>query len=73
MRYLFLCGLLLLTGCESFGPHQAQRVDDPRLPITEQQRRARANLGTTDETYLSGPHSAGFYKDARWDPGSTKQ
>src|SRR5579859_6494607 len=43
MRQLVFCSLLLLTGCTSvvgpFGPRPFAQVDDPRLPIYEQERR----------------------------------
>jgi hypothetical protein len=61
MRRLLLCSLLVLAGCQNtLGPFQSRpggRVDDPRLPIAEQQSRGRASLGLPDETYLSGPQS----------------
>ena len=60
MRHLLLCSLLVLAGCQNIqGPAQrpAVRVDDPRLPIAEQERRGRAYLGLPDESYLAGPHS----------------
>lgn len=53
MRKLCLLGLLMLTGCQGttgpFQPRGAGRVDDPRLPITEQQREARDRLALPDE------------------------
>jgi hypothetical protein len=45
MRQVMLLGILLLAGCKSIiGPFQhrsPERVDDPRLPIYEQERRGR--------------------------------
>jgi hypothetical protein len=59
--YRWLVGvLLLLAGCQNVvGParREAVRVDDPRLPIAEQERRGRAFLGVPDESYLSGPQT----------------
>lgn len=54
MRKLLLLGLLLLAGCQNtvgpFGYRPPQRVDDPSLPIAEQQRRARDRYAIPDET-----------------------
>lgn len=44
MRQLVLLGALVMTGCNLFAPRSAQRVDDPRLPIYEQERRGRDRL-----------------------------
>ena len=51
---------VVLAGCQNLvGPFQREdvRVDDPRLPIAQQKRLGRAYLGTTEESYLSGPHT----------------
>jgi hypothetical protein len=70
MRRLFLLAVLLLTGCRTttgpFAPRDPERVDDPRLPISEQERRGRDRLSYQEiepnvlpRTYseLPGPHS----------------
>lgn len=46
MRQLVLVGALLLTGCNVNGPFRRspQRVDDPRLPIYQQEARGRDRL-----------------------------
>ena len=48
MHRYFLVGALLLAGCQNtVGPFQRrppERVDDPSLPISEQQRRGRDRL-----------------------------
>ncbi len=70
MRRLFLTGVLLAAGCENvIGPFQArppQRVDDPRLPIAEQERRGRDRLplpednpNLTPNLYISRPDPEG--------------
>jgi hypothetical protein len=54
MRKLILLGMLLLAGCQNVsGPFAARppmRVDDPRLPITEQQARGRDRLALPDDS-----------------------
>lgn len=53
MRRLFLIGVLCLAGCQNvlgpFAPRQPQRVDDPGLPIAEQERRGRDRLALPDD------------------------
>jgi hypothetical protein len=60
MRYLFLLAILGLMGCQGvIGPleyRQPKRVDDPFLPIYEQQKNGRDQLPLPDETYLPGPN-----------------
>jgi hypothetical protein len=45
---------LLLTGCQGvlgpFQPRDGGRIDDPRVPITEQQRRGRDRMALPDDT-----------------------
>jgi hypothetical protein len=52
MRKLIPLGLLLLAGCQNIvGPlehRQPLRVDDPRLPIPEQEQRGRDRLALPD-------------------------
>jgi hypothetical protein len=59
MRKIIIAGLLCLTGCQNlvgpFGYRSPTRVDDPRLPIEEQQKRARDRLALPDETGQVGP------------------
>ena len=55
MRKLVLLGMLLvLTGCQNtvgpLAPRSDQRVDDPGLPIFEQQRRGRERYAFPDQT-----------------------
>lgn len=62
MRKVVVVGLLLLGGCRSstVGPFESrrpERVDDPRLTISEQQRRGRDRLPLPVESSLVGPMS----------------
>lgn len=69
MRRLYLVSVLLLAGCQNvlgpFGDRKPERVDDPLLSISEQQRRGRDRLALPDESVLApptgvtspGPHS----------------
>lgn len=55
MRSFILMGaLLLITGCQStVGPFQSrkpERVDDPLLTISEQERRGRDRLALPEES-----------------------
>lgn len=68
MRRLYLVGLLFLAGCQNvMGPFEhrkPERVDDPLLSISEQQRRGRDRLALPDDSVLApstgvttpGPH-----------------
>jgi hypothetical protein len=61
MRRLLICCLLVLAGCQNIvGPARREpvRVDDPRLPIAEQERRGRSYLSVPDASYLAGPQTA---------------
>lgn len=55
MRRLFVVAALVVAGCQNIvGPFQTktpQRVDDPMLPIYEQQQRGRARLPVIEETF----------------------
>ena len=57
MRRLCLVGFLFLAGCQNImGPFEhrkPERVDDPLLSITEQQRRGRDRLALPDDTGLA--------------------
>jgi hypothetical protein len=59
MRRLGILAVLLFAGCQSVrGPLQPQpttRIDDPRLPISEQERRGRDRLGYADDSHAVGP------------------
>ena len=59
MHRFFLLGVLLLAGCRNVvGPfeHRApERVDDPLLTISEQQRRGRDRLALPDESRAIAP------------------
>jgi hypothetical protein len=48
MRHTLCLGILLLAGCHNtvgpFASRQPQRVDDPLLSISEQERRGRDRL-----------------------------
>lgn len=61
MRKLLLLGVLLLCGCQGvrgpFQPRDGSRIDDPRLPIAEQERRARDRLALPDDTSNIAPRS----------------
>jgi len=63
MRRLALVGLVLLAGCQNVvGPLQSRspmRVDDPRLPTYEQERRERDRLALPDSSPLVAPASPG--------------
>ncbi len=54
MRRLCLLGALFVMGCGNvigpFGPRSPQRVDDPMLPISEQESRGRDRYSYWDET-----------------------
>lgn len=55
MHRIILAGLVCLAGCQNVvGPFQArqpQRVDDPCLPIYEQQRRGRDRLALPEQNF----------------------
>jgi hypothetical protein len=62
MRRLVMIGVLLLAGCQTIeGPRarraDPQRVDDPRLTISEQERRARERLALPDDSPNFGPRT----------------
>ena len=69
MRRLLFLGTMLLAGCKIAGPFEhnrnAQRVDDPRLSIPEQEVRGRdrralpefsPNIAPPTGTDFPGPH-----------------
>lgn len=61
MRLLAIACILFLTGCQGIvGPLQYRKpiqVDDPRLPISEQQRLGRDRLAFPQVGYEAGPSS----------------
>lgn len=71
MRSLVLLGTLLLAGCQGvIGPFQhrkPERVDDPLIPISEQERRGRDRLAIpeTDKAVLPRSYSDFLGPNAR--------
>ena len=61
MRRLLLIGLLLLAGCQNvsgpFACKRPERVDDPRLPLEEQERRGRDRLALPENSPNLAPRS----------------
>jgi hypothetical protein len=61
MRRLFIVSILLFAGCQSItGPFEhrkPERVDDPLLSITEQQRRGRDRLALPEEAATVTPRT----------------
>ena len=62
MRNTLLLGLLFsLAGCQSvngpFMPRARERVDDPRLSISEQESRGRDRYALPDNALQVGPQS----------------
>jgi hypothetical protein len=60
MRQLFLMTALLLTGCNlqgPFAPRSPQRVDDPRLPIYQQEARGRDRLALPEQSADYAPRT----------------
>jgi hypothetical protein len=61
MRRLLILGILCLAGCQNvLGPldyRKPVRVDDPCLPISEQQKLGRDRLAVPDEGFVVGPPS----------------
>lgn len=57
MYRLYLIGVLFLAGCQNvvgpFEHRKPERVDDPLLSISEQQRRGRDRLALPDESVLA--------------------
>jgi hypothetical protein len=57
MRKLYLIGFLCLAGCQNvvgpFEHRKPERVDDPLLSISEQQRRGRDRLALPDDTGIA--------------------
>jgi hypothetical protein len=61
MRRMILLGCLLLAGCRGvvgpFEHRRPERVDDPRLSTSEQQRRGRDRMALPVESPAVGPLS----------------
>lgn len=59
MRLILMTAVLALAGCQNIiGPFQhrtPERVDDPMLPIGEQERRGRDRLPLPQDSPLVGP------------------
>jgi len=68
MRRLLCMGVLLLAGCQLVGPrerrNQTERIDDPRLTLDEQGRRARDQLALPDPSPNLGPRTYMEYPGA---------
>jgi hypothetical protein len=72
MKRLLLGGVLVLAGCQNivgpFQPRDRYRVDDPLLPIGEQQRRGRDRYALPEESpnlappITGRPGASGFEK-----------
>lgn len=66
MRRIIFLGVLCLAGCQNtIGPFSARepgRVDDPRLPIGEQQMLARDRYALPQESPAVGPPSGNNYR-----------
>jgi hypothetical protein len=65
MRRVFLVALMCLAGCQNltgpFAPRSPERVDDPRLPISEQEVRGRDRYAIPQESHSVGPPSGDIY------------
>jgi hypothetical protein len=65
MRRVFLMAVLCLAGCQNvtgpFAPRTPERVDDPRLPISEQEIRGRDRYAIPQESPKVGPTSGDLY------------
>ena len=60
MRQLYLMTALLLTGCNlqgPFAPRSPQRVDDPHLPIYQQEARGRDRLALPEQSADVAPRT----------------
>jgi hypothetical protein len=61
MRRFFQVCILFLAGCQSvvgpFEHRKPERVDDPLLSTTEQQRRGRDRLALPEETATVAPRT----------------
>jgi hypothetical protein len=61
MRYILILGVLCLAGCQNvtgpFMPRSPQRVDDPRLSISEQEFLGRDRYGYPSESPRVAPPS----------------
>jgi hypothetical protein len=59
MHRLLVLGVLFLAGCRNvngpFEPRKPERVDDPLLSISEQQRRGRDRLALPEESARVAP------------------
>jgi hypothetical protein len=59
MRCILIVGILCLAGCQNvsgpFAPRAPERVDDPRLTISEQESRGRDRWAIPEESPRVGP------------------
>jgi hypothetical protein len=59
MRRILILGILCLAGCQNvsgpFAPRSPERVDDPRLSISEQESRGRDRWAIPEESPRVGP------------------
>jgi hypothetical protein len=69
MRYILALGILCLAGCQSvigpFQPREPERVDDPKLPLSEQGVRARDRYAIPEESPLVAPQSGNIFRGLR--------
>jgi hypothetical protein len=63
MRRLIVLTALVLSGCQNVigprEPRQPVRIDDPRVPIVEQERRGRDRLALPDSSPNLLPQTSG--------------
>jgi hypothetical protein len=63
----WLSVVLLLTGCQAVGPRERRTipgvVDDPRLTISDQERKGRDRLAFPDTSPTAGPRT---YFESPW-------
>ena len=65
MRRIIMIGILCLAGCQSvtgpFAPRSPERVDNPRLPISEQESLARDRYAFPEQSPLVAPPAGSYY------------
>jgi hypothetical protein len=75
MRRLAVVVLLVLAGCCNlrgpFAHRQPLRIDDPRIPISEQERRARDRLAMPDPSPNVAPRTGIEFPDPHGAIGSS--
>ena len=69
MRRIMIVCLLGLAGCQGysgpFAPRSLERVDDPRLSISEQESRGRDRWAMPDDSPRVAPPSGNIYYPGR--------